>query len=44
MFERNDYTARKRHLPTPLQNRRGKPPEEACPTMANVKCDVVAFV
>lgn len=43
MFERNDYTARKRHLRHPTKQK-GQVSEEACPTMANVKCDVVAFV
>lgn len=43
MFERNDYTAHKRHLRHPVKQK-GQASEEACPTMANVKCDVVAFV
>lgn len=43
MFERNDYTAHKRHLRHPAKQK-GQASEEVCPTMANVKCDVVAFV
>lgn len=43
MFERYDYTAHKRHLRHPAKQK-GQASEEACPTMANAECDVVAFV
>lgn len=42
MFERNDYTAHKRHLRHPAKQK-GQASEEACPTMANVKCDAATF-
>ena len=42
MFERNDYTARKRHLRHPAKQK-GQASEEACPTMMRVKCDAATF-
>ena len=42
MFERNDYTARKRH-PRHAAKQKRQASEEACPTMAGAKCNAAAF-